>query len=277
VKPIRNYTSGSVPVVSGDTPDIEQHELAINWATPALFTRDANDQLITIPLGGSDSRWAVFLPPAPTSLSATAGNAQASLTWSAPTVLSQTPITDYIVQYSSNGGSTWTTFSDGTSTSTSATVTELTNGTAYVFRVAAVNGVGTGAYSSVTSSVTPNNQAIQMGNRYVGGVLGAYSTWTVSGSGTAASPIVGAMRGDGSSSEWRFTALTSGTLSITARNVSGSEGWGSWVVRTVTGSTTLVSGDGTLNYVTRTASVTAGTQYAIFIDPSGVDFSMSIA
>jgi hypothetical protein len=34
-------------------------------------------------------------------------------------------------------------------------VASLTNGTPYVFRVAAVNGVGTGAYSSATSAVTP--------------------------------------------------------------------------------------------------------------------------
>jgi hypothetical protein len=107
--------------------------------------------------GGTDSRWNLFLPPAPTSVTPTGGSGQVSITWSAPTVLAQTPITDYVVQYSTDSGSTWTTFSDGTSTSTSATVTGLTNGTAYVFRVAAVNGVGTGAYSTATSSLAPGN------------------------------------------------------------------------------------------------------------------------
>jgi hypothetical protein len=107
--------------------------------------------------GGSDSRWDLFLPPAPTSVTATAGNGQALLSWTAPTgVIAQAPITDYVLQYSSNSGSTWTTFSDGTSTATSATVTGLTNGTAYTFRVAAVNGVGTGAYSAASSAVTPS-------------------------------------------------------------------------------------------------------------------------
>lgn len=101
----------------------------------------------------ADARWSVFLPAAPTSLTATAGSAEVALAWTAPTVLSVTPVTDYIVQYSTNG-STWTTFSDGTSTTTSATVTGLTNGTAYTFRVAAVNNVGTGAYAT-SGSVTP--------------------------------------------------------------------------------------------------------------------------
>ncbi|NBX91748.1 MAG: fibronectin type III domain-containing protein [Proteobacteria bacterium] len=39
------------------------------------------------------------------------------------------------------------------STSASATVTGLTNGTAYVFKVAGVNGVGTGSYSSGVSTI----------------------------------------------------------------------------------------------------------------------------
>lgn len=41
------------------------------------------------------------------------------------------------------------------STATTRTVTGLTNGTAYQFRVAAVNGIGTGAYSTASSAVTP--------------------------------------------------------------------------------------------------------------------------
>jgi DNA-binding beta-propeller fold protein YncE len=94
-------------------------------------------------------------PAAPTSVSGTAGWAQVSLTWTAPASNGDSLITDYVVQYSSNSGSTWTTFADGTSTSTSATVTGLTNGTAYIFRVAATNSAGTGSYSSNWPSVTP--------------------------------------------------------------------------------------------------------------------------
>jgi hypothetical protein len=99
----------------------------------------------------------LFVPPAPTSLTATAGNAQVALSWTAPTVLAQTPITDYVVEFKTAAASTWGIFADGTSTATSATVTGLTNGTAYVFRVAAVNGVGTGSPSAATSSVTPTS------------------------------------------------------------------------------------------------------------------------
>jgi hypothetical protein len=89
-------------------------------------------------------------------VTASGGNAQATVSWTAPTgVISQAPITDYTVQYSSNSGSTWTTFTRAASTATSAVVTGLTNGTAYTFRVAAVNGVGTGSYSTATIALTP--------------------------------------------------------------------------------------------------------------------------
>ena len=154
--------------------------------------------------GGSDSRWDLFLPPAPTSLTATGGNAQVSLSWTAPTVLSQTPITDYLVQSSTNSGSTWTTFSDGTSTATSATVTGLTNGTAYVFRVAAVNGVGTGAYTAATASVTP------------GDVFRAIPTMT---SNTAPSGVVSGVTNDGTdpANLWRAFDGDAGTFATFQR------------------------------------------------------------
>ena len=91
-----------------------------------------------------------FAPGAPTSvtasLPATYGNTTALVSWTAPVLLGSPALYDYIVQYSSDHASpsyannqpaTWTTFSDSVSNSTSVTVTGLTNGTAYIFRVAA--------------------------------------------------------------------------------------------------------------------------------------------
>ena len=98
------------------------------------------------------------LPGAPINVSGTAGNTQVSLSWTAPTSAGSSAITDYVVQYSSNSGSSWATFNDGTSTATSATVTGLTSGTGYIFRVAAVNSVGTGSYSANSGTVTPVSQ-----------------------------------------------------------------------------------------------------------------------
>lgn len=88
-----------------------------------------------------------------------AGNRQVGLTWTAPRANGGPAITDYVIQYSSNNGTSWTTFNDGPSTSTSATVTGLTNGTPYVFRVSAVNAAGTGPASTNSAAVTPRTVA----------------------------------------------------------------------------------------------------------------------
>lgn len=90
------------------------------------------------------------VPGAPTG---TAGDGQVSLSWSA--VTSTPPVTDYIVQFSDDAGATWSTFSDGVSTDTTATVTGLTNDTGYVFRIIAVNALGQGPAGSASGTVTP--------------------------------------------------------------------------------------------------------------------------
>jgi hypothetical protein len=93
-------------------------------------------------------------PNAPVISSATAGNAQVTVVWSAPASNGST-ITDYLIKYSTSAGDNYTTFADGVSTATSATVTGLTNGTAYYFKVAATNSVGTGSYSAASADATP--------------------------------------------------------------------------------------------------------------------------
>ena len=147
IKLKRSSVVGSVPTT------LEFGEIALNYsASPKLYYKNAAG--VIVEFGGGDPRLNVFLPAAPTSFAAAAGNTQAVLTWTAPSALAQIPVTDYVVQ-SSTDGTTWTTFSDGTSTAATATVTGLTNGTAYSFRVAAVNGIGTGAFSA-TGSATPS-------------------------------------------------------------------------------------------------------------------------
>ena len=82
------------------------------------------------------------VPPSPVSgLLAYGGDSSVFLKWAAPLSTSTVP-SDYIIEYSVNGGSSWLTFQDGVSTALSATVSELVNGTTYQFRVLAVNSVG---------------------------------------------------------------------------------------------------------------------------------------
>jgi hypothetical protein len=69
-------------------------------------------------------------------------------------------ISDYQIEYRLSGGSSWTTFARAASTTTTVTVTGLTNDSAYVFRVAAVNSAGAGTPSPVSASVTPTARAL---------------------------------------------------------------------------------------------------------------------
>lgn len=93
-------------------------------------------------------------PTAPyqiTSVTKIVGNGKVYLTWSAP-VTGGSAITDYVIEYKlTSEPTTWTTFSDGTSTTTSATVTGLVNDSSYDFRVSAVNAIGTGPVSATVT------------------------------------------------------------------------------------------------------------------------------
>jgi len=87
-------------------------------------------------------------PNAPTSPSATGGDASASVTFTAPANVGGSAITAY---YAVSNPSQIT----GTAASSPVTVTGLTNGASYSFNVWALNSFGPGVLSSATGSVTP--------------------------------------------------------------------------------------------------------------------------
>ena len=101
-------------------------------------------------VGSAGVRLTVQLTPtAPRTLIATPKTRSVSLTWAAPAKANAGSVTDYIVQYRLQGATTWITFRDGTNTARKATVTGLTSGQVYEFRVAAKNKSGTGTWSDV--------------------------------------------------------------------------------------------------------------------------------
>lgn len=76
------------------------------------------------------------------------------LSWYAP-VNSPSGLTDYSIQYKLSSASSWTTFAHTASTAVTATLTGLSSGVLYDFRVAAVISSTTGTYSN-TFTVDPN-------------------------------------------------------------------------------------------------------------------------
>lgn len=118
-----------------------------------------------MPILGSQSAGTKGPSSAPTIGTATAGNALASVTFTAPS-FSKLPITSYTVT-SSPGGFT------ATGANSPITVSGLSNGTSYTFTVTATNANGTSVASSSSNSATPAYPK-------VGFITGGYAAGQVS-------------------------------------------------------------------------------------------------
>lgn len=85
---------------------------------------------------------------APQNVTATAENAEATVTWSAPASSGSFPITTYEVRSTPTGGTCLV-------SARTCTITGLTNGTTYTFEARALNGAGWGPWSTPSNAVTP--------------------------------------------------------------------------------------------------------------------------
>lgn len=91
----------------------------------------------------------ITVPSAPTAVSATAGNAQATISFTAPTSDGGSPILSYTVTSSPDGLT-------ATGSGSPIVLTGLTNGITYTFTVTTTNLAGTSIPSAASSPVTPN-------------------------------------------------------------------------------------------------------------------------
>ena len=141
-----NELSGSIPSALGQLTSLKYFYLHTNQLTGCIpvalrkFESDINPQQDEVSLP-------VCLAP-PTGLSATAGDGQVTLSWTAP----DGTVTKYQFRQSSDGGSTYGAWTDASGAATTHTVTGLTNGVAYTFQVRAVNAGGNGEASSAATA-----------------------------------------------------------------------------------------------------------------------------
>lgn len=106
----------------------------------------------------------VSVPSAPRNLRATGENGQVRLSWNAPS--RGTPVIDYEYKFDTNDDGSWRRWKVSDSTSTSYTVTPLTNGTLYAFKVRARNTGGAGTESGKVTA-TPINITVPSAPRYL--------------------------------------------------------------------------------------------------------------
>lgn len=116
---------------------------------------DANEiaSLGAVALGGAVAT--VTEPSVPRSITVTVDDSSAMLSWLAPSSDGGSAITDYVVEYRETSATGWTRLADGISTAASATITGLTVDVPYAFRVAALNAVNTGVFSTESITATP--------------------------------------------------------------------------------------------------------------------------
>jgi methionine-rich copper-binding protein CopC len=119
-------------------------------STTYTFRISAINAAGTGPASATASATTHTLPDAPTGLSAECMNEGVIISWTQPVGNGGATITDYVVEYSTDSGVTWTTAESMGWPPIDIyprLVTGLVNGTAYLLRVAAVNGIGTGNFS----------------------------------------------------------------------------------------------------------------------------------
>ena len=174
--------------------------------------------------GGSSTTATNTVPGAPTIGAATAGSAQASIAFTAPTSTGGADITAYTASCVTGTVAAVT----ATASSSPIAVTSLTNGSVYACTVTATNSVGTGAASGsvsvtpVVSYSTPASFASAITKTFTpSATMSVTSTVTnrarymVSGSDTASTSSNYLSIGDSYSASSGYS-VTSGTLSSTA-------------------------------------------------------------
>ncbi len=145
-------------------------------------------------------------PGAPGSLSATPGNGQISLTWTAAS-----GATGYRVHRGTASGGPYTTIQSNLTT-TSFTNTGLTNGTAYYYVVTATNGVGEGPNSneaSATPAVPPTVVTLTSTAAQDGWVLESTETSNAGGSIDGTAATTSALRVGDATSDRQYKSVVS--------------------------------------------------------------------
>ena len=184
----------------------------------------------------------VTVPTAPQSLTATAGNAEVRLDWTAPSSDGGSAILSYEYRYRPSAGqfNNWATVPGSNVNTTTHGITGLENGTAYTFEVRAATAGNKGASASATATpaaAAPGKPSVTA----TGGPESLYVKWTVDNDGgspiteyqvqwKSGSGVFGAdkQRTGLTSTSTLIEGLTDETLYEVRVRASNAAGWGGW-------------------------------------------------
>ncbi len=239
VTPYIGATAQTATTITGSPPATATTITGLTNGTSYTFTVTANN---TVGSGPASERSSAVTPSttpsAPSAVTASAGNASATVTWTAP-ANGGSAITSYtITPYIGTTAQTATTIT-GTPPATGTTITGLTNGTSYTFTVTATNGAGTGAASAHSNAVTPvTKPGTPTGVTATAANGSASVSWTAPSNGGSAitsytvTPYIGSsaqspttLSGSPPATHATITGLTNGTsytFTVTANNTVGS-------------------------------------------------------
>ena len=137
--------SGQIRTRSGVAYD---HETRSTYTVTVTATDGIATAAATVAISIGDLSEPPRAPAAPTV--ASASSTSLSVTWNAPDNTGRPTINDYDVQYRAGTTGSWNTWPH-TGTATTATITDLTSGTAYQVQVRATNAEGTSPWSAAGS------------------------------------------------------------------------------------------------------------------------------
>ena len=174
---------------------------AVNRVLSPGETYNFQVRAVTGPLTGPASNTIAIEVPVvePTGLTATAGDEQVTLTWTAPVTTDD--ITKYQYRQSTDAGANWGAWTDASGLATSHTVTGLTNGTTYTFQLRAVYDP-TPPPEVIVASATATATPV--------GVIVSVSALTVNENGSATYTVV-------------LTTRPTGTVSVRVAKQSGDD------------------------------------------------------
>ena len=202
----------------------------------------------------------------------------ATLTWNTPTSDGGSDINQYQVDYKLSSSSTWTNWSHG-SLSLSSTITGLTSGMSYDFRVLAANTIGYGSDYQYIWNDRPPLPATQISQTRSSAGFKSNSTFTTQPQFSLLASNSTLVTGDSRTvvtASVSFGATLIGVTSETA--TSGVVTFHNLGIRGVAGTTyTITYSSGLLTTATESVTVTPGTASAIAFSQSTVGVKVGVA